>query len=99
MFTIFGYTGQRLFNWADGKHTESAYRKAEARAEGREKGFWDVVAEMKWSPVRKITDAEYAGMLRDKVLKIEADIALVDGEMERLKEEEKTREKAIKMEV
>lgn len=39
-------------------------------------------------PMRALSDEEYGNMLRERLLRIEADIALVDEEVERLRVEE-----------
>lgn len=92
LWTLFGYVGQRVYNRLDAKHSEQVGVAAEEEAMHsgmkEERGFWDKVAEMKWSPMKKLEDEEYANILREKLLGIDAQIALVDEEMERLKEEE-----------
>jgi len=40
---------------------------------------------MKWSGVRKVGDGEYCGMLEERVLRVEAEIAVVEEEVERLR--------------
>lgn len=89
MFAIFGYVGQWGFNWADGRHSERVAIAAEAESNNKRKlGFWERVAEMKWSPMKTLSDEEYANMLREKMLAVDAQIALVDEEVERLRKEE-----------
>lgn len=99
MFAIFGYLGQRAYNWADARHSERVTCVAEAGAQNpqgeKKQGFWERVAEMKWSPMRSLSDEEYADMLRAKMLPIDAQIALVDEEIEKLRVEEA---KMLKME-
>jgi hypothetical protein len=46
------------------------------------------MAESKWIPLRHLSDEEYRGMLSEKLLSIEAEIALLDEKIEDL---EKTR--------
>lgn len=39
----------------------------------------------KWSPIKKITDQEYASILEEKLLRVEVEIALVDDNIAALK--------------
>lgn len=92
MFTLFGYLGQTIYTTLDARHSEQAASDAQALAEGREtdgKRFWERVAEMKWSPLKVLSDEDYGNMLKEKLLRVEAEIALVDEEVERLKEEDR----------
>ena len=43
----------------------------------------------KWTPLKKLTDKEYEDLMGEKILKIEADIALIDDRMTDLRAEEK----------
>lgn len=49
------------------------------------------MAESKWIPLRSLTDEDYRGMLREKLLGIEAEIALVDDRIQEL-EQSKSRD-------
>ncbi len=92
MFTIFGYLGQTVYTTLDGRHSEQVASDAQAVAEGKEKAgkrFWERVAEMKWSPLTVLSDEEYANILKEKLLSLEAEIASVDEEVERLRGEER----------
>ena len=92
MFTLFGYLGQTVYNTLDARHTEQAASDAQALVEGKEKDgkrFWERVAEMKWSPLKVLSDEDYGNMLKEKLLRVEAEIALMDEEVERLKGEER----------
>lgn len=39
----------------------------------------------KWSPLKKLTDQEYIDMMEEKILRVDADIALVDDRIAELK--------------
>ncbi len=45
---------------------------------------------MKWSPMKTLSDEDYANILREKMLAMDAQIALVNEEVERLRQEERT---------
>lgn len=42
----------------------------------------------KFSPLTKLKDEEYIGMMEEKMLRVEADIALIDERIAKLREEE-----------
>lgn len=39
----------------------------------------------KWSPLKKLTNEEYVDMMGEKILRVEADIALIDDRIAQLK--------------
>ena len=92
MFTLFGYIGQRTYNALDARHSAKVAIEVQAAAEGKtkdKKRFWERIAEMKWSPLKAVSDEDYGNMLKEKLLRIETEIALVDEEMERLRGDER----------
>ena len=97
IWMVFGYAGQRIYNTLDEKHSEEITGAAEeeAKASNQERGFWDRIAEMKWSPMKKLSDEDYADTLREKVLGLEAQITLVDEEMERVRKEDQVQGRSI----
>lgn len=44
------------------------------------------MADSKWIPLRSLSDDDYRGILNEKMLSIEAEIALVDEKMGELEE-------------
>ena len=40
---------------------------------------------MKWSPMKVLSDEEYERMLQEKLLRVEAEIAVLDEKIERAK--------------
>jgi hypothetical protein len=53
----------------------------------QEQSIMQRVASMKWSPMQSLSNAEYEAILREKLLRIDADIAIVDEDIEKLKKE------------
>lgn len=68
---LIGAGGQAIAN-------KSSSEAGEAKADGTS---WL----MKLSPLKKLTDEEYIGMMQDKILKVEVDIALIDDRIAELK--------------
>lgn len=88
MFTFFGYVGQTIYNKLDARYSEQVAVENQKEKEEK-KGFWNKVADMEWSPMKKLSDEEYGNMLKERLLRVEADIALVDEELEKLRIEER----------
>jgi len=91
MFTLFGFVGQTIYNRLDARHSEQVALEVENVREGKEKketGFWNRMAEMKWSPMKTLSDGEYGNILREKLLRVDAEIALLDEQMEKLRGKE-----------
>lgn len=75
---LFGVGGQSLYDLADARHTAA---KTNDSTEGRS---W---LDSKWSPVKLLTDDEYEKMLQEKLLRVNAEIALVEESIEKLRAE------------
>ncbi|KAL8748767.1 MAG: hypothetical protein Q9199_008071 [Rusavskia elegans] len=57
-----------------------------------EEPLWKRVLNSKWSPMKVLSDEQYERMLREKLLRVEAELAIVDEDVEKLKRrEEKAR--------
>lgn len=83
VFTVFGAGGQAFVN-----------RVGEWKAnkpEGEGTGFLS----SKWSPLRKMSDEEYENFMSEKMLKVEAEIALIDDKIAELQEEERAKQAAV----
>ncbi|KAI4723775.1 hypothetical protein E4T49_08496 [Aureobasidium sp. EXF-10728] len=77
MFSLFGFLGQTVSN---------RYDKTDVPASDEPQlNFWQRFASLKWMPVTVLKDGEYEDMLRERQLKLEAEIALVDERIEALK--------------
>ncbi|KAG9700830.1 hypothetical protein KCU95_g943, partial [Aureobasidium melanogenum] len=77
MFSLFGFLGQTVSN---------SYDKTNLPASDEPQlNFWQKFASLKWMPVTVLKDGEYEDMLREKQLKLEAEIALVDERIAALK--------------
>lgn len=77
VFTIFGAAGQGFANKAQ------QWKAAEGEGSG-----WFT---SKWSPLRKLSDEEYERFMSEKMLKVEAEIALIDDKVAELRMEEKAK--------
>jgi hypothetical protein len=83
MFTLFGAGGQHVYNkW-------TAAPTAEPK-----KNFWKRMSDKSWTPFKVLTNEEYAEMLKEKILKLDVEIAVLDDKIASLKEQQKEEEKA-----
>ncbi|KAL4761019.1 uncharacterized protein BDW70DRAFT_136623 [Aspergillus foveolatus] len=76
VFSLFGYVGQVSYDAIDKWQLEQANTPS--------KPFLTRIAESKWVPLKSLTDDEYRGILSEKLLTIEAEIALIDEKIEEL---------------
>jgi hypothetical protein len=97
MFTLFGYTGQHAYNFFDRRNTEKLIKqdveKQKPLEEQENLNWLQRVAKKKWSPFSNLTDEQYESMLNEKLLGIDADIALLDEKIARIRQEAKEMEK------
>lgn len=84
MFALFGAAGQALVNSANVRNSEKA-----AAPEKDLKNSW---LNSKLSPMKVLSDKEYENMLREKLLRVNAEIALIDESIEALRVQERDME-------
>lgn len=77
MFAIFGAAGQYVHN----RYT------APKEVKPRE-NFWKRMSEKSWTPFKVLTNEEYTEMLRERMLKIDVEIAVLDDKIAALKEQQ-----------
>ncbi|CBX96535.1 hypothetical protein LEMA_P108000.1 [Plenodomus lingam JN3] len=81
---LFGYLGQRGYNYFDARNTAAIERKARGEEEPGESLMYRF-AKSKWSPMSVLNDEEYEKMMQEKVLHVEAEIALIDDKIAELR--------------
>ncbi|OCK80734.1 hypothetical protein K432DRAFT_416509 [Lepidopterella palustris CBS 459.81] len=87
MFTIFGYVGQSIYDVVDARKTREHKEKMQHSGINEQPNFIQRITKSRWSPVKVLSDEEYESMLNEKLLRIEADIALIDENIEHLKQQ------------
>lgn len=75
MFSLLGASGQGIANWRTARIADAPPKP--------EKGFWS-----SWSPIKQISDKDYENILEEKLLRIETDIALIEGRIKELRASE-----------
>ena len=86
MFSLFGAAGQTVYNLADARKSDIS--GGDLVEDDARKNAW---LNSKWSPVKVLSDKEYEDLLREKLLRVNAEIALVDENIVALKAEEQKR--------
>ncbi|KAF4209030.1 hypothetical protein CNMCM8980_005357 [Aspergillus fumigatiaffinis] len=76
VFSLLGYLGQRSYNAIDSWQMEHANTPS--------KPILQRIADSKWIPLKTLSDDEYRGILGEKLLSIEAEIAIIDEKIEEL---------------
>ncbi|KAF2252179.1 hypothetical protein BU26DRAFT_516867 [Trematosphaeria pertusa] len=91
MFTLFGWGGQHAYNYLDKRNSDVIRKEQEMREQGEVKeqlNWLQRVAKSKWSPMSILTDEEYERMMNEKLLAVEAEIALIDEKIEGLRKKQ-----------
>jgi hypothetical protein len=78
MFSLFGAGGQAIVNWRAKKAADSPATNAPSKPS---RGFWS-----KWSPISQLSDEDYEKILEERLLRVEADIALVEDRIKEIRE-------------
>uniref|UniRef100_A0A093VGQ5 Uncharacterized protein n=1 Tax=Talaromyces marneffei PM1 TaxID=1077442 RepID=A0A093VGQ5_TALMA len=82
VFSLVSYLGQTGFNIAENWHQENAGKEA-----SKSKSILERMAESKWIPLKALSDDDFRDILKEKVLSIEVEIALLDDKIRSLEEE------------
>ena len=81
IMTLLGAGGQTFYNRIDERKLEQAQNQS---GDEEKKSWWD----SKWSPVRALPDQEYETILRERILRVDMRIEMLDEAIEALREEE-----------
>lgn len=85
MFSLFGWTGQNAYNYLDQKNSQDLKQHAELKEKGKDtpkETLMQKIAKSKWSPMTVLSDEDYVKMMNEKILKVEAEIAMIDDRIE-----------------
>ncbi|KAL8952033.1 MAG: hypothetical protein Q9222_002020 [Ikaeria aurantiellina] len=99
MFSLFGFAGQHLYNRIDARQQQQQQLSTTAYTNGNdaastssatqpsavmEAPLWKRVLNSKYSPMKVLSDDEYEKMLGEKMVRVDAEIAIVDEAMEKV---------------
>lgn len=80
MIGLFGGIGQAIYNSSS---------RSQVTDDEPKPGFWKRMSEKGWSPMRMMTNEEYAEMLREKMLKVDVEISILDDKIVALRKQPK----------
>ncbi len=83
MFSIFGLCGQSVFNAMDASRSEMADDEVASKP-----SLMKRIADARWSPMQNLSDEQYERMLKEKLLHIDAEIAVIDDKIAELRKAE-----------
>ncbi|KAI4106117.1 MAG: hypothetical protein LQ345_007198 [Seirophora villosa] len=92
MFSLFGYTGQRAYNFLDAPQptapapatADVPHPPSPADADA-DQPLWKRVLNSKYSPMKVLSDEQYERLLREKLVRVDAEIAIVDEQIGKVK--------------
>ncbi|KAL8799319.1 MAG: hypothetical protein Q9200_007566, partial [Gallowayella weberi] len=88
MFSLFGFTGQHLYNALDVRHQNLPASPASRNNVSDDatnvpsnsikpvEPRWKRILNSKWSPMKVLSDEEYENLLREKLVRVEAELAM-----------------------
>jgi hypothetical protein len=82
MGTLTGYLGQKAYVMLDERHTTAV------TTESTQEPVWKRALNSKYSPMKVLSDDQYAALLREKLLRVDADIAIVDEDIEKWRKQQ-----------
>ncbi|TKA76704.1 hypothetical protein B0A55_03937 [Friedmanniomyces simplex] len=80
MWSFFGGVGQLAYN----RYASSSTARQNIPSED----FWTRMAKRSWFPLKALSNEEYAGMLREKMLKVNVEIAILDDKIAALSKQQ-----------
>lgn len=106
MFSLFGFTGQRVYNALDASPsssssnptlpiptttttttttTPSSTASQPSTNDAANQPLWKRILNSKYSPMKVLSDEQYGHLLREKLVRVDAEIAIVDEEIGKVK--------------
>ncbi len=83
MGSLGGFLGQKGYDILDQRNSASLATSHTTTT--TQEPFWSRAMKSKYSPVKHLTDEEYKKVLEDKLLRIDAEIAVLDDDIAALK--------------
>ncbi|KAL9002861.1 MAG: hypothetical protein Q9188_004235 [Gyalolechia gomerana] len=92
MFSLFGFAGQHIYNALDSRQSSdipssptSTQGDVPSENAVRDQPRWKRILNSKYSPMKVLSDEQYEEMLREQLVRVDAEIALVDEEIEKVR--------------
>lgn len=88
MFSLFGFAGQHIYNALDSRQSSIFYSSSVSNSGSvpgdnalSDEPRWKRILNSKYSPMKVLSDEQYEKMLKEQLVKVDAEIALVDEEI------------------
>lgn len=83
MGTLTGYLGQKAYILLDERHTSAI------TTEVSKDPLWKRALNSKFSPMKVLSDDQYADLLKEKLLRVDTDIAIIDDDIEKWRKQQR----------
>ena len=84
MFGLFGFTGQQTYNII-GVSRSLTVGRDDTKDLRTSQSLWHRMSSSKWSPLKVLSDEEHEAILKEKMLAIDAELAMLDEDIQQLK--------------
>ncbi|KAL8644821.1 MAG: hypothetical protein Q9226_007580 [Calogaya cf. arnoldii] len=78
------------------RSTKANTERIETRDAKPEEPLWKRILNSKWSPMKVLSDEQYEKILQEKLLTVEAELAILDEDIEKVKQKEEKARKGEK---
>lgn len=90
MFSLFGFAGQHIYNALDARHSSHLSRPPSSAPEldqVNDQPLWKRILNSKYSPMKVLSDEQYEELLKEKLVRVDAEIAVVDEQIQKVREQ------------
>lgn len=90
MFSLFGFAGQHVYNAIDARRAgQTIPAPSDTNTNSTlDQPLWKRIFNSKYSPMKVLSDEQYEDLLREKLLRVDAEIAIVDEEIAKVRARE-----------
>ncbi|KAI4120880.1 MAG: hypothetical protein LQ338_006705 [Usnochroma carphineum] len=84
MFSLFGFAGQHAYNALDARQASNAIAAPSdiaAQTTADQQPLWKRTLNSRYSPMKVLSDEQYEDLLKEKLVRVDAEIAIVDEEI------------------
>jgi hypothetical protein len=92
--SIYGFGGQHIYELMDEWHT-----KQSLKPEQEERPIWKQILQSRWMPGKLLSDEEYRDILKEKKLRLDVEIAVIDDNIAELRQQHEAEQKVVTSEL
>lgn len=83
VFGLIGFVGQYGYDRLDASHTAAI--ELDSSGSIRKLPLLHRITNSRWSPMKLLSDGEYEAILKERLVRVETDIALIEEDMDKLR--------------